>query len=98
MRVPPWRGSGTSNPPERGGRGHARRRSACLLDHDRAVETYARPAALDLFGPLTSHSFHMRMPNLLASKNGRLAAFFFLYINTGISFWFTAIAIAVHVI
>jgi len=34
------------------------------------------------------------MPNLLASKNGRLAAFFFLYLTEGIPLGFTAIAIA----
>ena len=36
----------------------------------------------------------MRMPDLLATKNGRLAAFFFLYLTEGIPLGFTAIAIA----
>jgi PAT family beta-lactamase induction signal transducer AmpG len=36
----------------------------------------------------------MRMPNLLASKHGRFAAFFFLYITEGIPLGFTAVAIA----
>lgn len=36
----------------------------------------------------------MRLPNLLASKNGRLTAFFFLYLTEGIPLGFTAIAIA----
>ncbi len=36
----------------------------------------------------------MRLPDLLASKNGRLAAFFFLYITEGIPLGFTAVAVA----
>jgi PAT family beta-lactamase induction signal transducer AmpG len=36
----------------------------------------------------------MRFPNLLASRNGRLAAFFFLYLTEGIPLGFTATAIA----
>ena len=36
----------------------------------------------------------MRMPDLLASRNGRLAAFFFLYLTEGIPLGFTAVAIA----
>lgn len=36
----------------------------------------------------------MRMPNLLATKNGRLAAFFFLYITEGVPLGFTAVAVA----
>src|SRR5262249_41282304 len=37
---------------------------------------------------------HMRLPNLLATKNGRLAAFFFLYLTEGIPLGFTATAVA----
>ena len=36
----------------------------------------------------------MRLPNLLASKNGRLAAFFFLYVTEGIPLGFAATAVA----
>ena len=36
----------------------------------------------------------MRLPNLLATKNGRLAAFFFLYITEGIPLGFAATAVA----
>jgi len=36
----------------------------------------------------------MRMPDLLASRNGRLTAFFFLYLTEGIPLGFTATAIA----
>jgi len=36
----------------------------------------------------------MRMPDLLATKNGRLTAFFFLYLTEGIPLGFTATAIA----
>src|SRR5262245_31551010 len=36
----------------------------------------------------------MRLPNLLATKRGRLAAFFFLYMTEGIPLGFTATAIA----
>jgi PAT family beta-lactamase induction signal transducer AmpG len=36
----------------------------------------------------------MRLPNLLGSRRGRLAAFFFLYMTEGIPLGFTAIAIA----
>ena len=36
----------------------------------------------------------MRLPNLLASKNGRLAAFFFLYLTEGIPLGFAATAVA----
>ena len=36
----------------------------------------------------------MRLPNLLASKKGRLAAFFFLYMTEGIPLGFTATAVA----
>lgn len=36
----------------------------------------------------------MRLPNLLASRNGRLAAFFALYLTEGIPLGFTATAIA----
>jgi len=36
----------------------------------------------------------MRLPNLLATKNGRLAAFFALYLTEGIPLGFTATAIA----
>lgn len=36
----------------------------------------------------------MRLPNLLATKNGRLTAFFFLYLTEGIPLGFTATAIA----
>ncbi len=36
----------------------------------------------------------MRLPNLLATKNGRLAAFFSLYLTEGIPLGFTATAIA----
>lgn len=36
----------------------------------------------------------MRLPNLLASRNGRLASFFFLYLTEGIPLGFTATAIA----
>lgn len=36
----------------------------------------------------------MRLPNLLASRNGRLAAFFFLYVTEGIPLGFTSIAVA----
>ncbi len=36
----------------------------------------------------------MRLPNLLASRNGRLAAFFFLYVTEGIPLGFAATAVA----
>jgi PAT family beta-lactamase induction signal transducer AmpG len=36
----------------------------------------------------------MRLPNLLATRNGRLTAFFFLYLTEGIPLGFTATAIA----
>ncbi|MEI8156333.1 MAG: hypothetical protein WCH60_05670 [Burkholderiales bacterium] len=36
----------------------------------------------------------MRLPNLLASKNGRLAAFFLLYVTEGIPLGFAATAVA----
>jgi PAT family beta-lactamase induction signal transducer AmpG len=36
----------------------------------------------------------VRFPNLLASRNGRLAAFFFLYLTEGIPLGFTATAVA----
>src|SRR5438046_10443450 len=36
----------------------------------------------------------MRLPNLLATTKGRLAAFFFLYITEGIPLGFAAIAVA----
>src|SRR6185503_3142280 len=36
----------------------------------------------------------MRMPDLLASRKGRLTAFFFLYLTEGIPLGFTATAIA----
>ena len=36
----------------------------------------------------------MKLPNLLASRNGRLAAFFFLYVTEGIPLGFTATAVA----
>src|SRR4029453_14840554 len=36
----------------------------------------------------------MRFPNLLATRRGRLAAFFFLYVTEGIPLGFTATAIA----
>ena len=36
----------------------------------------------------------MRMPNLLATRNGRLAAFFFLYVTEGIPLGFAATAVA----
>ena len=36
----------------------------------------------------------MRLPNLLATKNGRFTAFFFLYLTEGIPLGFTATAIA----
>src|SRR5580765_910000 len=36
----------------------------------------------------------MRLPDPLATRNGRLAAFFFLYLTEGIPLGFTAIAIA----
>lgn len=36
----------------------------------------------------------MRLPNLLASKRGRLAAFFFLYVTEGIPLGFAATAVA----
>ncbi|HVQ06342.1 MAG TPA: hypothetical protein VMT14_22615, partial [Burkholderiaceae bacterium] len=36
----------------------------------------------------------MRLPNLLASPRGRLAAFFFLYITEGIPLGFAATAVA----
>ncbi|HEY2954972.1 MAG TPA: MFS transporter [Candidatus Eisenbacteria bacterium] len=36
----------------------------------------------------------MRFPNLLATRNGRLAAFFFLYLTEGIPLGFTATAVA----
>ena len=36
----------------------------------------------------------MKMPNLLATKWGRLSAFFFLYMTEGIPLGFTATAIA----
>lgn len=36
----------------------------------------------------------MRMPDLLSTKRGRLAAFFFLYVAEGIPLGFTAIAVA----
>jgi len=36
----------------------------------------------------------MKLPNLLATKNGRLAAFFALYLTEGIPLGFTATAIA----
>jgi PAT family beta-lactamase induction signal transducer AmpG len=38
--------------------------------------------------------FAMRMPNLLATRNGRLAAFFCLYITEGIPLGFAATAVA----
>lgn len=38
----------------------------------------------------------MRLPNPLASRNGRLAAFFALYLTEGIPLGFTATAIATH--
>jgi PAT family beta-lactamase induction signal transducer AmpG len=37
---------------------------------------------------------HLRLPNLLATKNGRLTAFFLLYVTEGIPLGFTATAIA----
>src|SRR5512147_156354 len=36
----------------------------------------------------------MRLPNLLATPKGRLAAFFFLYVTEGIPLGFAAIAVA----
>src|SRR5512143_3636792 len=36
----------------------------------------------------------MRRPDLLASKSGRMAAFFFLYMTEGIPLGFTATAVA----
>jgi PAT family beta-lactamase induction signal transducer AmpG len=36
----------------------------------------------------------MRLPNLLATRHGRLAAFFFLYVTEGIPLGFAAIAVA----
>ena len=36
----------------------------------------------------------MRLPNLLATKNGRLTAFFLLYITEGIPLGFAATAVA----
>jgi PAT family beta-lactamase induction signal transducer AmpG len=38
----------------------------------------------------------MKFPNLLATRNGRLAAFFALYLTEGIPLGFTATAIATH--
>ena len=38
--------------------------------------------------------FGLKLPNLLASKNGRLAAFFSLYLTEGIPLGFTATAVA----
>ena len=36
----------------------------------------------------------MRLPNLLATKNGRLTAFFLLYLTEGIPLGFAATAVA----
>src|SRR4029453_3587688 len=38
----------------------------------------------------------MRFPNLLATRRGRLAAFFFLYLTEGIPLGFTPTATATH--
>ena len=42
----------------------------------------------------TTGNYPMQLPNLLASKNGRLTAFFLLYVTEGIPLGFAATAVA----
>jgi MFS transporter, PAT family, beta-lactamase induction signal transducer AmpG len=55
----------------------------------------ANELAFDNFGPSAHFSSHpVKLPNLLATRNGRLLAFFSLYLTEGIPLGFTAVAIA----